>query len=386
MNLIPRPIARIRDRAATSPTHDDRTLALLGLALGVSFTVCFLTGLLSHLIQHPPGWFTWPSRPAGLYRVTQGLHVATGLASVPLLLAKLWAAGPKLVEEPVVRDIAHALERLSLLPLVGGSLFLLITGVTNITGWYPYPFSFPPAHYAAAWITIGALVIHIVAKITTTRDALRRTPQTATVIEGAPAGGLSRRGFVAAVAGTAGIVTLTTIGQTFGPLRNLALLAPRRPDKGPQGLPVNKTAAGAGIKADQTGSAFRLVVEGRVGRPLSLSLAQLRSLPQRSARLPISCVEGWSGEALWGGVAVKELLAMARAPEDAEVTVESLQAKGSYRQSELNHYQAADADSLLALDIDGEPLHPDHGFPLRLICPNRPGVQQTKWVHRLVVR
>lgn len=64
--------------------------AWLGVWLGIAFSVCFLTGLLSHGIQHPPSWFLWPSRPVNLYRVTQGLHVATGLATIPLLLAKLW--------------------------------------------------------------------------------------------------------------------------------------------------------------------------------------------------------------------------------------------------------------------------------------------------------
>jgi len=41
---------------------------------------------------------------------------------------------------------------------------------------------------------------------------------------------------------------------------------------------------------------------------------------------------------------------------------------------------------LLALRIGDEPLHIDHGFPVRLISPNNPGVMQTKWVARLVVR
>jgi DMSO/TMAO reductase YedYZ molybdopterin-dependent catalytic subunit len=40
---------------------------------------------------------------------------------------------------------------------------------------------------------------------------------------------------------------------------------------------------------------------------------------------------------------------------------------------------------LLAVELDGQPLHIDHGFPVRLIGPNRPGVLQTKWVSRLVV-
>jgi DMSO/TMAO reductase YedYZ molybdopterin-dependent catalytic subunit len=41
--------------------------------------------------------------------------------------------------------------------------------------------------------------------------------------------------------------------------------------------------------------------------------------------------------------------------------------------------------TLLALRVGGEQLHLDHGFPVRLIAPNRPGVLQTKWVSKVVV-
>jgi hypothetical protein len=67
-----------------------------------------VTGLLSHGIQHPPAWFWWPSRPVNLYRLTQGVHGATGLVAVPLLLAKLWVVYPKLFTWPPARDLAHA--------------------------------------------------------------------------------------------------------------------------------------------------------------------------------------------------------------------------------------------------------------------------------------
>ncbi|MBA2624897.1 MAG: molybdopterin-dependent oxidoreductase, partial [Acidimicrobiia bacterium] len=53
--------------------------------------------------------------------------------------------------------------------------------------------------------------------------------------------------------------------------------------------------------------------------------------------------------------------------------------------SPLNPGQLDDPDTLLALEIDGEELHIDHGYPVRLISPNRPGVQQTKWVSKIVV-
>jgi DMSO/TMAO reductase YedYZ molybdopterin-dependent catalytic subunit len=66
--------------------------------------------------------------------------------------------------------------------------------------------------------------------------------------------------------------------------------------------------------------------------------------------------------------------------------VESLQPAGLYRTSVLTAAQARDPVTLLAFEVNGEPLHIDHGFPVRLIGPNRPGVMQTKWVGRLVVR
>ncbi len=131
---------------------------------------------------------------------------------------------------------------------------------------------------------------------------------------------------------------------------------------------------------------YRLVVEGRVKRRLSLSREELEQLPQREATLPIACVEGWSASPRWRGVPVRDLLAMAGAAEDAQVTVESLQQRRSYRTSELDVPQAHDPDTLLALRVGGEVLDIDHGYPVRLIGPNRPGVLQTKWVHRLVVR
>ena len=153
---IPRPVRRLartvgtwRDETSSEPPHSDRVAAILGAALGVCLVICFATGMLSHLIQHPPGWFRWPPRPAGLYRVTQGVHVTTGVAAVPLLFAKLWSVFFRLFRWPLADDVLHAVERLSLLPLIGGALFMLVTGVANMSLWYPFSFYFPAAHYAA---------------------------------------------------------------------------------------------------------------------------------------------------------------------------------------------------------------------------------------------
>ena len=95
-------------KAFSSGLRSPRLTSQLGLWLGGLFGVCFVTGFISHEIQHPASWFWWPARPVWLYRVTQGLHVATGLASIPLLGVKLWAVFPRLVNLPTVEWTAGA--------------------------------------------------------------------------------------------------------------------------------------------------------------------------------------------------------------------------------------------------------------------------------------
>jgi DMSO/TMAO reductase YedYZ molybdopterin-dependent catalytic subunit len=334
----------------TSPARSERTTAILGVAVGVLFGVCLLTGLLSHLIQQPPAWFTWPSRPVWLYRWTQGLHVFCGIAAIPVLLAKLWSAYPNLWRWPPVRSVAHAIERAWIVPLLGGALLLLVTGLMNIGYWYGWGFDFIRTHYWTAWIVTGALVVHI---------------------------GV-----------TAGLLLLTTAGSAFTPLRRLAVLSPRRQGVGLQGLPVNKDARSAGVAGKLDDPGWRLAIGGRVARPASLTLDDLRARMAgpmgHAARLPIACVEGWSQEASWRGVRLRDLLEEAGAPAGVAVRVQSLQ-RGGYSSAVLNPAHARDPDTLLALELNGAPLHPDHGYPVRLIAPNNPGVMQTKWLESVTI-
>ena len=380
----------LRQHAYQSPLRDERLAAWLGASLGLLFTVCFLTGLFSHIHQHPLPWLPVPSRPAGLFRFTQGLHVASGIASLPVLLAKLWVVWPRFVSFPPGRRIADAVERLGILVLVTGGIFMVFSGVANIAQWYPWRFSFTAAHYWTAWITIGALVVHVGAKAPITRRAVQRRkhrpaladadPTLGTTAEGRH-DGLGRRGFLATVAAASGVLTVTTIGQTLPGLRRLALLAPRDPAD----RPVNRSARNAGVVDAATSPDYRLRIEGRVATPLTFTVDQLRALPAQTAELPIACVEGWSFSARWMGVRLRDLLEMAGAPARAAVEVESLEQHSPYRISYVNHFQAHDVDTLLATHLDDEVLSPDHGYPLRLIGPGRPGVNQTKWVTRVVV-
>ncbi len=198
-------------------------------------------------------------------------------------------------------------------------------------------------------------------------------------------GGMTRRGLIASVAAAVAAVTVTQVGGTLAPLRDLALLSPRRPDLGPQSLPVNRTVAAAGVLPAATDTGYRLRVEGRVRTPLLLSLPDLQELPQSDAELAIACVEGWSASAVWSGVRLVDLLRVAGAAPDSRVRVESLEPIGAFRSSVLDRARARDPLTLLALRVRGQTLHPEHGYPVRLMAPNRPGVLQTKWVSTVVV-
>src|SRR4051812_15060253 len=84
----------------TSRLRSATVTARVGLWLGICFGICFLTGLVSHYAQNPDQPIPFPTSPSWGYRVTQGLHVITGTAAVPLLLVKLWSVYPKLFKRP----------------------------------------------------------------------------------------------------------------------------------------------------------------------------------------------------------------------------------------------------------------------------------------------
>ncbi|WP_167513491.1 molybdopterin-dependent oxidoreductase [Streptomyces bauhiniae] len=390
-----------------SPVRGTWFTAVLGLVLLGGISALFVTGLVSYAAYNPDlspvndttpdkgvlGFylFDWPAGPSWLYRLSQGVHVTLGVVLVPVLLAKLWSVVPKLFTLPPARSVAHALERVSLLLLVGGVLFQFVTGLLNIQLEYVFPGSFYPLHFYGAWVFIAAFVVHAVLRAPMAVRAVReRRGDEAELAAPRPAPPtVSRRGALWLVGGGSLLLFVTTVGQSLGgPLRRTALLAPHggaAPGGGPNGFQINKTARYAGITdADTHPDAWRLVVTGPAGT-VRLSQAELLRLPQHSSSLPIACVEGWStADQWWRGVRLRDLAALAGyAGDPPDVLVESLQRHGAFRRAALRANQVSDPRSLLALYVNGEELSPDHGYPARIIVPAAPGVHNTKWVGRL---
>ncbi len=409
------PLGPTRPGFWRSPLRGPWLTSVLGSALLPLVLVCAITGFLSQAAYDPglghnsllPGgglgvdayFFHWPTSPAWIYAFTQGLHVISGLAATPILLAKLWSVMPKLFEWPPLRSVAHALERASLALLVGGSVFVFGTGLLNIQVFYPWPFRFLTAHYYGAFVFLAAFGFHLFLKVPVAlrtfraRGVLRplRAGLADTVAEpyevehvaplepAAPT--VSRRALLGTVGAAAvGLAFMGFAQAVGGPLRQLGLLSPRSTqlNSGPNGFQINKTAAAVGIGPKQTGAAWRLRLEGATRRELSRE--QLLALPQHSYDLPIACVEGWSTTQRWTGVRLRDLAALAGHPDGAEVLVESLQKAGALRSVTLSSGQVAAANSLLALKVNGTDLSLDHGYPARVIVPGAPGVHQTKWV------
>lgn len=203
--------------------------------------------------------------------------------------------------------------------------------------------------------------------------------------QGDPAQRTGRRAFLGTVAVATVAVTGLTVGQSVPGLRALSVFAPRD-GQGPQGLPVNKTAASARVEQAATDPAWRLTVSSP-GRSRSWSRAELLALPQTEVALPIACVEGWSVGAHWSGVRVADLLDLVGADPGRVVRVTSLQPpQDAYTIVDMGPEFARHPSTLVALGLNGETLDLDHGFPARIIAPNRPGVQQTKWVGSIAVR
>ncbi|MDQ6754276.1 MAG: molybdopterin-dependent oxidoreductase [Actinomycetota bacterium] len=365
----------------TSTLHSPRTAVVVGRLLGLAFVTCFATGLYSHFLQDPLPWLPVLTRPTWLYRLSQGTHVATGVACIPLLLAKLWTVYPKLFSWPVVTGIKSAVERASIALFVASSVLELGTGLVNDYKWYPWPFSFRQVHFWLAWIIIGSLVIHIGVKLPLIHAHWRATRPTTTADRDALT---SRRGFVGAVIAAAAVLTVTSVGQSVPALGPVDLFAPRRPGDGPNALPVNRTAAEAKIHAAALDPGWTLKVSNG-GLTRSFTLAGLRAMPQTEVVLPIACVEGWSQNARWAGVRVRELLTMVGADSSQSAEVRSLEVSGAYTVAPVPREYAWDELTLIALNVNGAPLDVEHGYPARLIAPNRPGVLQTKWLSSLEV-
>jgi len=155
-------------------------------------------------------------------------------------------------------------------------------------------------------------------------------------------------------------------------------------------------------------SSYRLTIGGHVTRPRSLTLAELRDRPSVTAQVTLECagngrallepraisqpwLRGAVGTAAWTGTPLAPLLAEAEPGAGAiDVAFAGLDhgiesdVEQDYERG-LSLAEASRPDLLLAYEMNGQPLPPQHGFPLRLIVPGWYGMAHVKWLTRIRV-
>ena len=133
-------------------------------------------------------------------------------------------------------------------------------------------------------------------------------------------------------------------------------------------------------------ASYALPVTGKVERPQSFTLNELRALTSLNQITRHDCVEGWSAVGKFGGVPLAKVLSLVKPAADARFVVfhcfDRDDSNNPYYES-LNLHQAAHPQTVLALELNDKPLDPDHGAPVRLKIPTQLGYKSAKWVERI---
>ena len=278
------PRARIRARCTTSGSP--RSSASPS---GVTFSVCFATGLYSHLLQHPPAWFTCAGRARpGSTGSPRACTSPPGIASIPLLLAKLWSVYPKLFAWPPFSGVAPRARAARAVPLVGGARVPAVQRRREHQPLVPVAVQLPclalldglghdrrahRPHRREVGDHAAALRRRATASTATRRRRARRRRRTRRPAR-----------FLAAVFAASGLLTCSPSARPSGPSTpRAARAAPTR--RRPQGFPVNRTARRRRRRdARRSDPTYRLVVDGRGRAPARLTLDDLARVPQHTTR------------------------------------------------------------------------------------------------------
>ncbi|MFC2095697.1 molybdopterin-dependent oxidoreductase [Candidatus Bipolaricaulota bacterium] len=125
---------------------------------------------------------------------------------------------------------------------------------------------------------------------------------------------------------------------------------------------------------------YELVIDGLVVTPSSFSYAELQTMPHIAKLVTLNCVEGWSVRALWEGIALPELLALAQPTETANSVI--FHAADGYTTS-LPMDFVWERNLIIADHINGIQLPPARGFPFQLIAEDKWGYKWIRWLTRI---
>lgn len=327
------------------------------------------------------------AKPAAFWGML--LALALLLAIIGALVAR-WMPSPSGLRTR--RVVAH-----------GGAAWAVVTGLLWLLASRPAA-AHLSARLAAAGVADGAgqtilaaIVGYGIVFAVAFAAVLRLIP---TVIRSRPvaANGVTRREFlsravivlVAAAAGTAAAHWVQTAARRavataqslFGRVKGL----PPEITPNDQFYVVSKNPPGFDPVVDV--SKWRLEVTGLVGKPLRLTYEELRALPAIEQFQTLECISNEVGgdlisNAKWRGVRLRDVLMRAGGPAATAVKV-SFRCADGYSES-IPIGDAMHPTTVLAYEMNGEPLPSAHGFPIRLLVPGLFGMKNPKWITKIEV-
>jgi DMSO/TMAO reductase YedYZ molybdopterin-dependent catalytic subunit len=125
---------------------------------------------------------------------------------------------------------------------------------------------------------------------------------------------------------------------------------------------------------------YKLIIDGEVKFPTELNLFNLKKLPFASMIMQHICVEGWAAIVQWGGIRLLDLARMVQ-PKDS-VRYVLFESADKYTDS-WDLASSLHPQTLLAYQMNGQPLPVENGAPLRLAAPIKLGYKQSKWVTKI---
>ncbi len=154
-------------------------------------------------------------------------------------------------------------------------------------------------------------------------------------------------------------------------------------ERPPGSAPVGGTRLNTSLGTDPTvtNADYRLTLTGLAAGTATLTLADLKALPRTAQTTMLCCVEGWNTWANWAGVRLADLAA--HYPPAAGLPYVAMSTADHAYYVGLDAASALHPQTLLAYELDGQPLSVDHGSPVRLVIPTKYGIKNIKQVVRI---
>lgn len=248
----------------------------------------------------------------------------------------------------------------------------------------------------AGYAGIFALTFTVLAvALSTSRKDGRGEPAPA---KGAPAGGadLTRREVLRrSLAIGAGLLLGSALARWAAALGQRTIVYAQTLFDRIRGLPAEITPNKEFYVVSKNPPGFDPVVDGRkwsleitglVGKPVKFTYEEIRAMPQVTQVHTLECISNELGgdlisNARWRGVRLRDVLARAGGVSAKAIKIAFRCADG-YTES-IPVADAMHADTLLVYEMNGEPLPPSHGFPVRLLVPGLFGMKNPKWITRI---